>query len=102
MALAGTGALAVIGVTGCSTLADDADDRVRDHVEAYQGRHIRITQSGGAYIDGRQLHLMKMGDGAYLSALCHYELAETPLIAARRAVDELRGANLLAATRHHA
>lgn len=94
-----TGALAATGMVGGRALTDNADDTVRDHVEIYRGRRIQITQSGGAYIDGQQLHLMEMGDGAYLSALCHYELAETPLIAARRAVDELRGANLL--TIHH-
>lgn len=66
--------------------------------ETYRGRSITITAMGtekAAYIDGQPLHLMKIGDDAYLSALCHYTVARTPLDAARTAVDELRGAHLL-------
>ncbi|MFG3347075.1 tyrosinase family oxidase copper chaperone [Streptomyces sp. NPDC048018] len=69
-----------------------------DYTETYQGRTIRVASAaagGGVYIDGRPLHLMKFADDAYLSSLCHYEMAPTPLVAARRAVEELRGAHLL-------
>lgn len=103
MAAASTVALATAGVLGGAAITDSADDTARDYAETYKGRHIRIAQVRGeqaAFIDGNQLHLMKMGDNAYLSSLCHYEFAETPLVAARRAVDELRGANLLAVNHH--
>ncbi|MFD5327173.1 tyrosinase family oxidase copper chaperone [Streptomyces sp. NPDC127092] len=66
-----------------------------DHTETYQGRTIRVAAGGAVFIDGRPLHLMKFADDAYLSSLCHYEMAPTPLHAARRAVEELRGARLL-------
>ncbi|MFJ8077204.1 tyrosinase family oxidase copper chaperone [Streptomyces sp. NPDC096176] len=69
-----------------------------DHTETYQGRTIRVAAAsagGGVFIDGRPLHLMKFADDAYLSSMCHYEMAPTPLHAARRAVEELRGAALL-------
>ncbi|MFJ7064723.1 tyrosinase family oxidase copper chaperone [Streptomyces sp. NPDC101115] len=69
-----------------------------DHTETYQGRTIRVASAaagGGVFIDGRPLHLMKFADDAYLSSLCHYEMAPSPLHAARRAVEELRGAQLL-------
>lgn len=70
------------------------------HAETYKGRSIRIPQAEGGhqvvYIDDRPLHVMKLGEAAYLSSLCHYGLEKSPLAAARRAVDELRGAQLLA------
>ncbi|MFC9330882.1 tyrosinase family oxidase copper chaperone [Kitasatospora sp. NPDC057015] len=72
-----------------------------DHVETYKGRTIRVAESGGehtaVFIDDRPLHVMKLGENAYMSSLCHYGLEASPLVAARRAVDELRGAQLLAA-----
>lgn len=83
------------------------------HAETYKGRSIRVSEPEGdhqvVYIDDRPLHVMKLGEGAYLSSLCHYGLEKSPLAAARRAVDELRGANLLttpspagtAAVHHH-
>ncbi|MFI8826920.1 tyrosinase family oxidase copper chaperone [Streptomyces sp. NPDC053431] len=66
-----------------------------EYTETYQGRTIRVAADGGVHIDGRPLHLMKFADDAYLSSLCHYAMAPTPLVAARRAVEELRGAQLL-------
>ncbi|WP_326807036.1 tyrosinase cofactor [Streptomyces sp. NBC_01775] len=68
------------------------------HKEKYRGRTIEVTGHEGAEavrIDGRELHLMKLGEGAYLSSMCHYGFAASPLLAARRAVEELRGADLL-------
>ncbi|QIJ63529.1 tyrosinase family oxidase copper chaperone [Streptomyces sp. JB150] len=76
--------------------AGTADDT--EYTERYQGRTIRVASAaagGGVFIDGRPLHLMKFADDAYLSSMCHYEMAPTPLHAARRAVEELRGAALL-------
>lgn len=70
------------------------------HAETYKGRSIRIPQAEAGhqvvYIDDRPLHVMKLGEAAYLSSMCHYGLEKSPLAAARRAVDELRGAQLLA------
>lgn len=83
------------------TIVTEADEQ--DDAEIYRGRRIAVTELDGnaaVYIDGRRLHLMKYGEDAYLSALCHYEFAPTPLAAARRAVDQLRGANLLATGPH--
>lgn len=73
----------------------------QEHTERYLGRTIRVATAadgGGVYIDGRPLHLMKFADDAYLSSMCHYEMAPTPLDAARRAVEELRGAALQPST----
>jgi tyrosinase co-factor MelC1 len=74
------------------------EGELHDYAEIYRGRRIAVSERDGnatVYIDGRRLHLMKYGEAAYLSPLCHYEFAPSPLAAARRAVDQLRGANLL-------
>lgn len=84
------------GGTESRTTTEAAADT--GHTERYQGRTIRVapaSEGGGVTIDGRPLHLMKFGEDAYLSSMCHYEMAPTPLHAARRAVEELRGAALL-------
>lgn len=87
--------------SGPASAAGQAAGREADaapYNETYRGRSITIAAMGtekAAYIDGQQLHLMKIGDDAYLSAMCHYTVAKTPLEAARTAVDELRGAHLL-------
>lgn len=71
--------------------------------ETYKGRKITVSKTDGTvHIDDKQLHLMKLGDDAYLSAMCHYRIESTPLAAGRQAVDELRGANLLPSGTHHA
>ncbi|MFH9297169.1 tyrosinase family oxidase copper chaperone [Streptomyces sp. NPDC017520] len=73
----------------------------QEHTERYLGRSIRVAtpaEGGGVFIDGRPLHIMKFADDAYLSSMCHYEMAPTPLHAARRAVEELRGAALQPST----
>ncbi|MGW6058824.1 tyrosinase family oxidase copper chaperone [Streptomyces sp. NPDC055189] len=92
---------------------DAADHRTTDDLgeggfdEMYAGRHIRGSrasaghQHGGAdweiTVDGRPLHLMRRADGGYLSMIDHYQSYPTPLIATRRAVDELgRGQQLRA------
>ncbi|MFH8488372.1 tyrosinase cofactor [Streptomyces longisporoflavus] len=67
--------------------------------EMYEGRHIRGARVAGGRqeegadweitVDGRPLHLMRRADGGYLSMVDHYQSYPTPLIATRRAVDEL-------------
>lgn len=72
------------------------------YTEQYKGRTITVSKSSEkVHIDGRELHLMKLGEGAYLSAMCHYRFEPTPLAAGRQAVDELRGASLLPSAGHH-
>ncbi|GAA1186120.1 hypothetical protein GCM10009654_49630 [Streptomyces hebeiensis] len=102
-AVVGTG-LAIPGIAGYRGTGGDtgtasgASAAPAVHSETYQGRAIEVTDRAGTpvvTIDGRELHLMRLGEDAYVSAMCHYELATTPLQAARRAVQELRGAQLL-------
>ncbi|MEC4019658.1 tyrosinase family oxidase copper chaperone [Streptomyces sp. H27-D2] len=100
-AAAGISAVAVVNIpTAQERSGGSADGGGKDHVETYKGRTIRVAQASGApesvYIDERPLHVMKLGENAYMSSMCHYALEESPLVAARRAVDELRGAQLLA------
>ncbi|MGP3966761.1 tyrosinase family oxidase copper chaperone [Streptomyces sp. 6N223] len=72
------------------------------YTETYKGRTITVSETDETvHIDGQPLHLMKMGEGAYLSAMCHYRMVPTPLAAGRQAVDELRGAQLLPSGTHH-
>ncbi|MGW5738658.1 MULTISPECIES: tyrosinase family oxidase copper chaperone [Streptomyces] len=107
--------VAVAAVTGQAALqwwsrrpdrqppSDDLGDGGFD--EVYAGRHIRGSRAaagsghaGAAWditVDGRPLHLMRRADGGYLSMIDHYQSYPTPLIATRRAVDELgRGQRL--------
>ncbi|GAA3007295.1 hypothetical protein Sfulv_50810 [Streptomyces fulvorobeus] len=83
---------------------DQAADEPQDlYTETYKGRTITVSRAAGTVrIDDRPLHLMKLGEDAYLSAMCHYRIEPTPLAAGRQAVDELRGANLLPSGTHHA
>ncbi|MFE1440809.1 bagremycin/ferroverdin biosynthesis copper chaperon BagZ/FevE [Streptomyces sp. NPDC058739] len=79
-----------------------AEEAADLYTEQYKGRTITVSQSTEkVHIDGKELHLMKLGEGAYLSAMCHYRFEPTPLAAGRQAVDELRGANLLPSGGHH-
>lgn len=69
--------------------------------ETYRGRRIVGVRhddglpGGGASgtwhitVDGRPLHLMRRADGSWMSMVDHYQSYETPLAAARAAVDEL-------------
>ncbi|MFI7239868.1 tyrosinase family oxidase copper chaperone [Streptomyces cyaneofuscatus] len=113
MVMATTGAALVAAAAAVPLLSggDDAESAAeaaapakaagQDHTERYLGRTIRVATAadgGGVYIDGRPLHLMKFADDAYLSSMCHYAMAPTPLDAARRAVEELRGAALQPST----
>ncbi|MET9116357.1 tyrosinase family oxidase copper chaperone [Streptomyces longwoodensis] len=65
----------------------------------YRGRHLvgapvaRSVAAGDEQwrvtVDGRPLHLMRRADGSWLSMVDHYRSYDTPLDAARAAVDEL-------------
>ncbi|MEV8318247.1 tyrosinase cofactor [Streptomyces sp. NPDC059900] len=88
---------------GDRTTTDDLGEGAFD--EMYEGRRIRGSRASAAHqhegsaweitVDGRPLHLMRRADGGYLSMIDHYQSYPTPLIATRRAVDELgRGQQL--------
>ncbi|MFG2649041.1 tyrosinase family oxidase copper chaperone [Streptomyces sp. NPDC048436] len=82
---------------GEGSLDDSLGDGSFD--EVYAGRHIRGARAAGVRqhtgaawditVDGRPLHLMRRADGGYLSMIDHYQSFPTPLLATRRAVDEL-------------
>ncbi|GAA4800992.1 tyrosinase family oxidase copper chaperone [Streptomyces ziwulingensis] len=67
--------------------------------ETYRGHHIRGVRSAtgraiglGTWhvtVDGRPLHLLRRADGTWLTMVDHYRSYDTPLEAARAAVDEL-------------
>lgn len=89
--------------TGDAPPSDDVGEGAFD--EMYEGRHIRGVRSTAGHqhtgaswditVDGRPLHLVRRADGGYLSMVDHYQSYPTPLIATRRAVDELgRGQQL--------
>ncbi|AZP15664.1 tyrosinase cofactor [Streptomyces aquilus] len=73
--------------------------------EVYKGRRIqgRPASGGGhhhgagyaVFIDGVELHVMRNADGSWISVVSHYDPVPTPKAAARAAVDELQGAQLL-------
>ncbi|MEU9056459.1 tyrosinase cofactor [Streptomyces sp. NPDC048384] len=81
--------------------------------EMYKGRHIQgwpadsgHHEHGGTengfriLIDGADLHVMKNGDGTWVSLIDHYEVFATPRALARSAVDNLAGADLVPSTAH--
>ncbi|CAM5261049.1 Tyrosinase co-factor OS=Streptomyces alboniger OX=132473 GN=CP975_18865 PE=4 SV=1 [Streptomyces alboniger] len=67
--------------------------------EMYRGRRIqgeptapregRTPQGWRITVDGRPLGLMRRADGSFLSTVDHYRSYDTPLAAARGAVDEI-------------
>ncbi|MFJ4201361.1 tyrosinase cofactor [Streptomyces sviceus] len=69
--------------------------------EVYQGRRIQGRSTGGHHggyrvtVDGAELHVMRNADGTWISVVSHYDPVPTPHAAARAAVDELQGAQLL-------
>ncbi|MEU6376620.1 tyrosinase family oxidase copper chaperone [Streptomyces sp. NPDC046909] len=98
--LAAAGALALAPVVAASRPPVKTDDPGRlAFDETYRGRHIRGIEitAGRAFgagqwhvtVDGRQLQLMRRADGTWLSMVDHYRSYDTPLEAARAAVDEL-------------
>ncbi|MCX5363479.1 tyrosinase cofactor [Streptomyces sp. NBC_00124] len=98
--LAAVGALALAPVVAASRPPQKGDDPGEPGFEeTYRGRRIRGIKtaagrtSGAAQwhvtVDGRALHLMRRADGTWLSMVDHYRSYDTPLDAARAAVDEL-------------
>jgi len=97
---AAAGALALAPLVAASRPPHGADDPGEVAFdETYRGRHIRgiKTTAGRDFgadswhvtVDGRQLELMRRADGTWLSMVDHYRSYDTPLEAARAAVDEL-------------
>jgi hypothetical protein len=71
---------------------------VGELTEIYLGRRIRIRPDlpvPRVFIDDVELHVMLLDTGAYTTQLNHYQTFSTPLLAARAAVEGLRGARLL-------
>lgn len=78
--------------------------------EMYRGRRIQgepvAVREGGTpeswriTVDGRPLGLMRRADGSFLSVVDHYQSYDTPLAAARGAVDEIGPLQALS-DRHH-
>ncbi|MFD0412902.1 tyrosinase family oxidase copper chaperone [Streptomyces sp. NPDC127108] len=76
--------------------------------ETYRGRRIQGEPTTGEHgpggwrvtVDGQPLGLMRRADGGYLSMLDHYQSYETPLAAARGAVDELGAHQALSGRLH--
>jgi hypothetical protein len=71
--------------------------------EVYRGRRIiaylpTVGTVPPVYIDGVELHVMTLRNGTYTSVMNHYQTFDTLLQTARAAVDNLRGAALLAHT----
>ncbi|MFI7498017.1 tyrosinase cofactor [Streptomyces sp. NPDC049687] len=85
--------------------ADHHHDSPAPFDEVYKGRRIqgRPASPGGhhhggnyaVYVDGVALHVMRNADGSWISVVSHYDPVPTPRAAARAAVDELQGAELL-------
>jgi hypothetical protein len=109
-ALTAAAALATaVGVQTVTATAASAEDHHHGSPEAfdevYKGRRIqgRSATGGGhhhgtgyaVYVDGTELHVMRNADGSWISVVSHYDPVPTPHAAARAAVDELQGAQLL-------
>ncbi|MFB0632778.1 tyrosinase family oxidase copper chaperone [Streptomyces sp. AB3(2024)] len=76
--------------------------------EVFEGRRIQITLDPGAHhdgqhmpgmptikIDGKELHLMRNADNSWVTVVNHYETFADPISAAKAAVRDLQGANLI-------
>ncbi|WP_328498385.1 tyrosinase cofactor [Streptomyces sp. NBC_00414] len=72
--------------------------------EVYKGRRIEGRPTGGHHhhgagytvlVDGVELHVMNNADGTWISVVSHYDPVASPRAAARAAVEELRGAQLV-------
>jgi len=67
-------------------------------IDVYLGRRIRIRPAlpvPRVFIDDVELHVMLLNTSGYTTQLNHYQTFSTPLLAARAAVNGLRGARLL-------
>ncbi|MGW0770506.1 apotyrosinase chaperone MelC1 [Streptomyces sp. NPDC002676] len=109
-----TTAATLAAAAGAGTLLAPAASAAEHHHgapasfdEVYKGRRIQGRpmsggghhhEHGGGYgvfVDGVQLHVMQNADGSWISVVSHYDPVSTPRAAARAAVDELQGAQLL-------
>jgi hypothetical protein len=99
LALAGSAVGTARLATGEAAVPNDDID------EIYKGRHIQIhlpvvgaigADRPRVYIDGAELHVMAVEYGRYTSVMNHYQSFPTLLSCARAAVDNLRGAMLIA------
>ncbi|MFI6150654.1 tyrosinase family oxidase copper chaperone [Streptomyces sp. NPDC051109] len=72
--------------------------------ETYEGHRIQITVGPGGHhgmvmptvkVDGNDLHIMPNANGSWVTVVNHYETFPDPLSAARAAVRELQGADLV-------
>ncbi|MFD8230202.1 tyrosinase cofactor [Streptomyces massasporeus] len=92
-----------MGTSGQASPVSGADEPFD---EMYKGRNIQGWPAGTGHhehggtensfrvlIDGTDLHVMKNGDGTWVSLIDHYEVFATPRALARSAVDNLAGAD---------
>jgi hypothetical protein len=117
--LIGVGASALLAAAGVMRTTGDgreqstppAPDGPPDGFdETYRGRRIQgepmarregdMPEGWRITVDGRPLGLMRRADGSFLSMVDHYQSYETPLAAARGAVDEIGPLQSLSG-RHH-
>ncbi|MFF4029438.1 MULTISPECIES: tyrosinase cofactor [Streptomyces] len=101
-ALTATAALAAGAVTAPRASAEEHHHGSPESFdEVYRGRRIQGRSTGGHHggyrvtVDGVELHVMRNADGTWISVVSHYDPVPTPRAAARAAVDELQGAQLL-------
>ncbi|MFE2212001.1 tyrosinase cofactor [Streptomyces canus] len=99
-ALTATAALAAASVAAPRAAADEHHHGSPEAFdEVYEGRRIQGRPGGhhgyAVTVDGRELHVMRNADGSWISVVSHYDPVPTPRAAARAAVDELQGAQLL-------
>lgn len=100
-------AAGVPAVTALTATAAEPDHHALPSFdEVYKGRRIQGGPSSGGghhhhgggyavFVDGVELHVMRNADGSWISVVSHYDPVPTPRAAARAAVDELQGAELL-------
>ncbi|GGT28610.1 apotyrosinase chaperone MelC1 [Streptomyces chromofuscus] len=113
-ATAGTASVVASGAAAGAAPATAPEATGHDHGhaspapfdEVYKGRRIQgrplagggHRHHGGGYavfVDGTELHVMRNADGTWISVVSHYDPVPTPRAAARAAVDELQGADLV-------
>jgi hypothetical protein len=106
------GGRVVAGAVADAAETGDAADGARAGTfdEVYRGRRIQglLVAPGGRHlpsqavlIDGRPLHVMRDPRGGFVSAVEHFRAQPTLHEVARRAVDLLDGAQLVATGHHH-
>ncbi|GGS60426.1 MULTISPECIES: apotyrosinase chaperone MelC1 [Streptomyces] len=106
-AVAATASVAAVAAPAASAAGHPMPTTPDSFDEVYKGRRIQGRPAGGGghhhehgggyavFVDGVQLHVMQNADGTWISVVSHYDPVSTPRAAARAAVDELQGAQLL-------